>query len=498
MRSAALLTSLALGASGAILYEGATIISFNETTERLSVLHDASLLIEGDTIAALSEGSLDHDIPGNTTRINATGSIISPGFIDTHTHLWQTAFKTIGSNTSLADYFQKFGEYGQASTVFTPEDLYLGQLSGSLERVHVGTTTVLDHAHASWTEEGTDSCVNGSVDSGVRTVYAHAIHQVPGAWSWEEQIRKLQKMTKDHRFHSDNGLLTLGLAYDGFFNAPASNISTLWNITKGANLSVVTTHHLGGPWGFTNSPTALHSHGWLNDTIPVVFSHSSFLSYKDAQLLRDTNQYISTTPESELHFGHVHPHANNIQDQASLGVDCHFTYSSSMVNQARLWLQTLRAERYADTLDKWHVPINSPMSVEQAFYLITRAGALALRRPDIGTIQVGSKADLVVYSTDSPNMLGWSDPVAAIILHADVGDIDDVLVNGVFVKRGGKLMYKDYASLRTRLTASAKRIQKVWAETEFPELEGFFQGGEGAPLGPTEIIDTLRGNGTGY
>jgi imidazolonepropionase-like amidohydrolase len=81
MRSAALLTSLALGASGAILYEGATIISFNETTERLSVLHDASLLIEGDTIAALSEGSLDHDIPGNTTRINATGSIISPGFI---------------------------------------------------------------------------------------------------------------------------------------------------------------------------------------------------------------------------------------------------------------------------------------------------------------------------------------------------------------------------------------------------------------------------------
>lgn len=498
MRSAALLSSLALGASGAILYEGATIISFNDTAERLSVLQDGSLLIEGDTIAALCEGPLDFDVPANTTRINATGSIISPGFIDTHTHLWQTAFKTIGSNTSLADYFQKFGEYGQASTVFTPEDLYLGQLAGSLERVHVGTTTVLDHAHASWTEEGTDSCVNGSIDSGVRTVYAHAIHQVPGAWSWDEQIRKLQSMTKDRRFQSQDGLLTLGLAYDGFYSAPDANISTLWNITKGANLSVVTTHHLDGPWGFANSPQKLHSHGWLNDTIPVVFSHSSFMQYKDAQLLRETNQYISTTPESELHFGHIHPHANNIQDQASLGVDCHFTYSSSMVNQARLWLQSLRAERYADTLNKWEVPINSPMSVEQAFYLITRAGALALRRKDIGVIQVGAKADLVVYGTDSPNMLGWSDPVAAIILHADVGDIDDVLINGVYVKRSGKLMYKDYASLRTRLTASAKRIQKVWAETEWPALEGLFQNGEGALLGPTIEIDTLRGNGTGY
>lgn len=81
MRSAALLSSLALGVSGAILYEGATIISFNDTSERLSILHDASLLIEGDTIAALSEGTLDRDIPNNTTRINATGSIISPGYV---------------------------------------------------------------------------------------------------------------------------------------------------------------------------------------------------------------------------------------------------------------------------------------------------------------------------------------------------------------------------------------------------------------------------------
>jgi hypothetical protein len=72
------------------------------------------------------------------------------------------------------------------------------------------------------------------------------------------------------------------------------------------------------------------------------------------------------------------------------------------------------------------------------------------------------------------------------------------LVNGVFVKRGGKLVYKDYASLRSRLAASAKRIQKVWAETEWPALEGLFQNGEGAPVGSTEVVDTLRGDGTGY
>lgn len=43
------------------------------------------MLIDGDTIAALSEGTIDSGVPSNTTRVNATGKIISPGFIDTHT-----------------------------------------------------------------------------------------------------------------------------------------------------------------------------------------------------------------------------------------------------------------------------------------------------------------------------------------------------------------------------------------------------------------------------
>lgn len=91
MRSAGFLLPLALGASGAILYEGATIISFNENDERVSILDDASMLIDGDTIAALSEGTIDSGVPSNTTRVNATGKIISPGFIDTHTVSLNTA-----------------------------------------------------------------------------------------------------------------------------------------------------------------------------------------------------------------------------------------------------------------------------------------------------------------------------------------------------------------------------------------------------------------------
>lgn len=484
----------------ALLFEGATIVAFNESTEGFDILRDASMLIEDDRVTALTEGPLS-SVPSNATRLNATDKIISPGFIDTHHHLWQTAYKTLASNTSLAEYFQRYGEYSQAEQYFTTEDLYVGQLTGALELLYEGTTTVLDHAHASFSDAAVDACFNATLDSGVRTFYAHAIHAIPNNYTWDEQITKLRSLASDPRVEQNDpsSLVSIGLSWDAFYNSPETNISILWNITLSSNLSVVTTHFLGGPFSDTNSPSLLSNHGWLNTSIPAVFSHASFMSYEDADTLRETNQYISTTPESELHFGHNHPHAHLIQDQASLGVDCHFTYSSSMVQQARMWLQTLRWPNYLAALEDWKVPRNNPMSVQQAFYLITRAGGLALRRQDLGVLRLGAKADINIFRTEAPNMIGWSDPIAAIILHSDVGDIEDVLVDGRYVKKGGRLLYPDYADVSQRLMKSADRIQKIWRSTQWAEIGASGLLTEGAaPYGDAEVIDTLRGDGTGY
>jgi cytosine/adenosine deaminase-related metal-dependent hydrolase len=155
--------------------------------------------------------------------------------------------------------------YGPAIQHFTPDDLQIGYLAGAFELLYEGTTTVLDHAHASWSDETVDACVNATFESGIRSFYAHAIHTLPNNYSWDAQVLKLQSLARDPRFaQSDSeSLVSLGLAYDFFYNAPEANITQLWNITKEGNLSVVTTHFLGGPFSDTNSPTALQSFGWL-------------------------------------------------------------------------------------------------------------------------------------------------------------------------------------------------------------------------------------------
>lgn len=61
----------------AILYEGATVITFDDAADRLQVLQNASLLMEGDTITRVSEGSLSATLPGNTQDQASIG-------VDTH------------------------------------------------------------------------------------------------------------------------------------------------------------------------------------------------------------------------------------------------------------------------------------------------------------------------------------------------------------------------------------------------------------------------------
>lgn len=138
------------------------------------------------------------------------------------------------------------------------------------------------------------------------------------------------------------------------------------------------------------------------------------------------------------------------------------------------------------------------MSVNQAFTLITRSGALSLRRPDLGVLNVGAKADIVVFDGNSPNLLGWSDAVAAIILHSNVGDVEHVMVDGQWRKRDGKLVTKDNVDrneVNQRFLESARRIQGIWKDMPLPVLEG---DQNGVPFAMALMEDVVRGNETGY
>ncbi|KIH86488.1 chlorohydrolase family protein [Sporothrix brasiliensis 5110] len=478
--------------STSILFHDATIITFDDATKRIKIVAPGSLWVQDDRIAGIYDADtpVPADLPANTEKVDATGKIISPGFVDTHRHGWQTAFRSIAANTTLPEYFVRYGQYA-ALGAFTADDIYAGQLAGLYECLNAGVTTTLDHAHHCWDAATSKAGLDASIDSGLRVFWCYTFHDLPNGYDHAQQLQVAEQLRTDARLKTSP--TEFGVAYDGWAMSPPETVASVVEYVTTKGVDVLTTHSLGGPWVLDHGPEVLEKHKVLNTPVPVVISHASFVSDKDVALLRSSNQYVSITPESEMHYGHDHEHNHEFLDQCALGVDTHFTFSTDMVQQARLWLQVTRRTLYREKLAQNTIGHPNPFDVEQAFYLATVAGGLALRRPDLGVIRTGAKADLVVFDGDSPNMLGFVDPVAAVLLHSNVGDVRHVLVDGRWRKKDGVLQPAantgaDWAAtIKPTFLKSARGIQEQWAARPLPTIEDKFWG-----VTPHAVIDKVN------
>lgn len=171
-----------------------------------------------------------------------------------------------------------------------------------------------------------------------------------------------------------------------------------------------------------------------------------------------------------------------------------------MIGQMRIWLQSTRLGLYQETLDRFKIPSNTPMTVRQAFLLGTRNGGLALKQPDLGVLRVGAKADVLVFSTDAIGLVGWSDPVAAVVLHSNVADIEDIYVDGQLVKKGGKLVVDwQGEGFADRLRESGIKFRDALARTNITPFEVGLKGSlTDQDFQDPFQVDVTRGDGTGF
>lgn len=149
---------------------------------------------------------------------------------------------------------------------------------------------------------------------------------------------------------------------------------------------------------------------------------------------------------------------------SSLGIDCHSNNSASIVSQMRLGMQSARGRHNQAIIDKGKTTTKISIKVEEAFNLGTINGARAVHmEQQLGSLAEGKLADVVIFDALSPGMCcaAEHDPVAAIVLHSSVQDIDTVIVNGEIRKQNGKL-------LSAKLEA---RVPEVGgSEVQWPEV----------------------------
>jgi cytosine/adenosine deaminase-related metal-dependent hydrolase len=203
-------------ATGAKLLRGGTIIAFDQAAEQLRVIRGGSVFIEKDRIKSVFDTASPAGIPRGTEVVDCTDKIITPGFIDTHRHGWQTVFKTLGSNTTLAEYATRYSAL-VSQPLFTPDDLYISQLTGIYEAMAAGVTTILDHAHHTWTPEHAKAGLDASVDSGGRIFFAYTFQNSSAEFGIPQQIAQWRELATN----ISGGLTELAISYDDWTTNPS-------------------------------------------------------------------------------------------------------------------------------------------------------------------------------------------------------------------------------------------------------------------------------------
>ena len=190
-------------------------------------------------------------------------------------------------------------------------------------------------------------------------------------------------------------------------------------------------------------------------------THCTYATDKDTLLIRDSGSKI-------LHCRSV---TNPLLTWLDMGIPVGLGTDDVYHSMNELLRQNIMGQRFRSRMigGPYEIYSNRP-SVMELLELSTIEGAEVMGMgKEIGSIEPGKKADIIMYSMESPILTPTIDPVASLVLYGTHSDIDTIIVNGDIVKDNGKLCNSDTAKI---IYIAQMKIDEMWAEflKEDPEI----------------------------
>ncbi|MFJ9244861.1 amidohydrolase family protein [Streptomyces sp. NPDC101776] len=447
-----------------VVLRGGTVLPMDRTRR---VLSDTDVLVTGDRITAVGPRLA---VPEGTAEIDASDGIVMPGMIDTHRHMWQTAMRGYGADWTLTQYFVWY--YLEHGTAFRPEDVHAGNLLAAVEALDAGVTTVVDWSHGLQTVDHADAAVDALRSVPGRFVLAYGnIQQAPAEWTAAPQFRDFVR----RRITGDD-MLGFQIAFD-VTGDPAFPEKPAFEVARDLGVAV-TTH--AGVWGATDDDgiRLMHEHGFM--TPETVYVHASTLSADSYHRIAATGGSVSVSTESEQSAGQGYPTTWAVRSHdipVSLSMDTSVWWSGDLFSAMRTTLGADRARQHLEAHAQGETVTHSALRADQVVEWATRGGARALgREHDLGSIEVGKKADLVLLKNDhSPVSFPLLNPYGHVAFQAQRGDVHTVIVDGRVVKHEHRLLDTDLAALRRTVERTVDHLrstmgEEAWAKGMNPDV----------------------------
>ncbi|KUO06279.1 amidohydrolase family protein [Streptomyces caeruleatus] len=402
-------------------------------------LPQGDVLIEDGKITAVRP-----EISADAEVLDMTGRIVIPGFVDTHRHTWEAPIRNVAPDATLDDYFVDILD--TFAPLYTPEDVYAGNLAGSLECLNAGITTLVDWSHINNTPAHPDAAIQGLTESGIRAQYAYGSANTSLADYWFESkiavpgddVRRIRSTY----FSSDDGLLTMALATRGPGFCTDDVVTAEWGLARELGIPITVHVAMGRLAGRFGMVKQLHGLGLLGSDTTYV--HCCYFHEDEWQLVADSGGTVSVAPQVELQMGHGWPPVMKAIEyglRPSLSIDVVTTVPGDMFTQIRAAFGAERARVNADCW-KANLPVPETMlTARQMLEIATRNGAHVAGVEDrTGSLTPGKRADVVAIDATALNVAPVHDAAAAVTLSADVSNVDTVIVDGVIRKRDGRLL----------------------------------------------------------
>ena len=438
-------TGLALVAAGSglspvhadsppVLIQGAYVMTMDPA---LGDLPDADILVQDGRIQAIGPAL---SAP-QARRIDARGTIVMPGFVDVHSHLWITTMRGQFRNEQGA-FFPTSSRLGK---VMTPEDVRLAMLLGVLEQVDSGITTTADFFDNVVTPAHAEAGLQALQQGGTRATLFYGGPDKSGATSID--LAHLEALAARSRV---DDRVQLGLAW----RLPRQlDDQANWALRQreydtARRLGLpIQVHVSGNPHPMFD---ALVTRGALYPGLTVV--HATDARPDHLAALQRAGAALALTPVSEHrvgfgltrldHFGTVSRQGFGLDGNALAG-------SADMFATLRLaaltWSGGARNEKAPSPRD--------------LLVMATRGGSEVLGLADqIGTLTPGKRADLQIIGLDAINLAGFGggDPAALLVYSARPSDVRTVMVEGRVLKQDGALTHPDLAGVLRQAQDSAQ------------------------------------------
>ncbi|MBX5321878.1 MAG: amidohydrolase [Candidatus Bathyarchaeota archaeon] len=420
------------------LIYGGTII----TMQNGKIIKDGAVVIENDVIVDVGKSrEMLRKYPRGYERLDAKGKVVIPGLINTHQHAAMSLLRGYADDLPLQEWLEKW--IWPIEGHMTANDIYIGALLTAVESILGGTTTLNTMYHYTPNENE----AKAFADAGLRGVVGHVCF----SWRKKEDINALEDLAKSWHNRAD-GRIRVSVDPHAPYTVDPEYMKELKELRV----------ELNEKYGLEKAPLIWHVHvaetsdekekirkafnvepkgGVMEylDSLGVldehfIAAHCVAVTEGDIAVMKRRGVKVSHNPISNLKLASgVSPVPKMLEQgvTVSLGTD------SPCSNNAADMFEVMKT---AAILHKGLNKNPTVMAASQVLDMATLGGAKALCwNSEIGSIEVGKKADLAIVNFVKPHLCPIYNEVSHLVYAAKSADVETVIINGRMVMENRRL-----------------------------------------------------------